>query len=170
MVFVSAQKEMASAWTCAECENENEAARAECEACDAARPAASGADAGATLATSGGGARSGYIVGLILECELVPGKDKLKQLRVDVGAAAPLQVVTSAANVAAGLRVVVATVGATVNDEVVKRASVGGVASEGMLCDNGMLGWSGGGAGNAALLPDSCAVGSAPPDARPRLK
>ena len=159
-----------SSWVCAECENENDAARAECEACDAARPAAAAA-AGAG-ASAGGAARAGFVVGLITECAGVPGKDKLKQLRVDVGAAAggALQVVTSAANVAVGLRVVVATVGATVGDDVVKRTTVGGVVSEGMLCDNGMLGWSGGGAGNAALLPESCAVGSAPPEARPRLK
>jgi tRNA-binding EMAP/Myf-like protein len=150
------------AWTCAECENENDAARAECEACDAARPPAA--------AAAGGNERAGYVVGVVTSCEPVAGKDKLRQLRVDIGAAAPLAVVTSAANVAVGLRVVVATVGSTVNGEVLKRAAVGGVQSEGMLCDNAMLGWTGGGAGNAALLPESCAPGSAPPEARPRLK
>ena len=154
-------------WTCAECENENDGERAECEACDAARPAAAAA---AEEGGGGGGARAGFVVGVVLSAEPVAGKDRLRQLKVDVGGAAPLQIVTSAANVAAGLRVVVATVGATVNGEVLKRASVGGVASEGMLCDNAMLGWAGGGAGNAALLPDSCAAGSAPPEARPRLK
>jgi hypothetical protein len=36
-----------------------------------------------------------------------------------------------------------------------KPLTVGGVTSEGMLCDAPMLGWVGGGAGAAALLPDS---------------
>ena len=43
---------------------------------------------------------------------------------------------------------VVATVGAELKDgDKVKRAPVGGVMSEGMLCDGPMLGWAGGGAG-----------------------
>ena len=55
-----------------------------------------------------------------------------------------------------GVRVVVATVGAKLkNEESVKKATVGGVTSEGMLCDAPMLGWVGGGAGAAALLPES---------------
>ncbi len=52
---------------------------------------------------------------------------------------------------------------------VVKKASVGGVVSEGMLCDAPMLGWTGGGAGTAALVPDSFALGATPPDKRPRM-
>jgi len=51
----------------------------------------------------------------------------------------------------------------------VKEASVGGVKSAGMLCDAPMLGWSGGGAGNAALVPDSFAPGDGAPNKRPRL-
>ena len=50
----------------------------------------------------------------------------------------------------------------------VKKANVGGVPSEGMLCDAPMLGWVGGGAGAAALLPETFAIGSAPPDKKPR--
>ena len=67
-------------------------------------------------------------------------------------------------------RVVIATVGAALRDgEKVKRASVGGVVSEGMCCDGPMLGWVGGGAGAAALLPESFNPGDAPPTSRPRL-
>eukprot|EP00959_Pyramimonas_sp_CCMP1952_P311728 6523585-Pyramimonas_sp.AAC.2 len=51
----------------------------------------------------------------------------------------------------------------------VKKVAVGGVPSEGMLCDSPMLGWVGGGAGNAALVPDTFAVGSCPPPKRPRM-
>ena len=48
---------------------------------------------------------------------------------------------------------VVATVGAELKDgDKVKRAPVGGVMSEGMLCDGPMLGWAGGGAGTAVPL------------------
>ncbi len=50
----------------------------------------------------------------------------------------------------------------------VKKASVGGVISEGMLCDSYMLGWKGGGKGMAAILPESFEVGSAPPESKPR--
>lgn len=100
----------------------------------------------------------------------VAGKDKLKKLSVDVGAAEPLTIVTNAPNVAEGSRVVVATVGAVVGEETIKKASVGGVTSEGMLCSNPMLGWTGGGANTAALVPDSFAPGSTPPEKAPRLK
>jgi len=51
----------------------------------------------------------------------------------------------------------------------VKKASVGGVTSEGMLCDSAMCGWSGSGAGAAALLPGDFPLGAAPPSSRPRL-
>ena len=49
-------------------------------------------------------------------------------------------------------RVVVAPAGSSVLDDEgelqpVKKASVGGVVSEGMLCDSYMLGWKGGGRG-----------------------
>ena len=114
------------------------------------------------------------VVGRVLELEGVSGKDKLKQLKVDIGAGGePLQIVTSAPNIVVDSLCVVATVGATVSlggeDVEVKEAVVGGVKSTGMLCDAPMLGWQGGGAGNAALVPTSFAPGDAPPDKRPRM-
>eukprot|EP00039_Didymoeca_costata_P029786 m.26384 g.26384 ORF g.26384 m.26384 type:complete len:175 (-) comp7790_c0_seq2:33-557(-) len=113
---------------------------------------------------------AGYVAGLVLECEDVPKKDKLKQLTVDIGKDESVTIVTNAPNVKQGVRVVVATVGAQLKDgETVKKATVGGVPSEGMLCDSPMLGWVGGGAGAAALLPESYVPGSAPPTSRPRL-
>jgi tRNA-binding EMAP/Myf-like protein len=51
----------------------------------------------------------------------------------------------------------------------VKEAKVGGCTSQGMLCDAPMLGWTGGGAGNAALVPESFEPGDAPPERRPRM-
>lgn len=109
------------------------------------------------------------VVARVLEAEPVAGKEKLKRLVLDVGGGQSIQVVTNAPNAEAGKRVVVAQVGAEVGNVVVRKATVGGVASEGMLLDPTMLGWSGGGAGVAALVPASYAPGDAPPSARPRL-
>ena len=111
----------------------------------------------------------GFVVGLVSTAEAVSGKDKLSKLEVDVGAGEPITIVTNASNVQAGSRVVVATVGTELRDEtIVKKASVGGVVSEGMLCDAPMLGWVGGGAGAAAIVPESYNPGDAPPAERPR--
>ena len=96
--------------------------------------------------------------------------DKLKSCKIDVGSGNEVTIVTNASNVAEGSRVVVATVGAVLKDETtVQKKSVGGVPSEGMLCDGPMLGWVGGGAGAAALVPDTFAAGDRPPERRPRM-
>merc|ERR1712070_1266482 len=101
----------------------------------------------------------GYKIGVVLSAEKVANKDKLLELKVDVGSGEPLPIVTNAGNVKEGSRVVVATVGSVVEEKgeeiEVKKATVGGKPSEGMLCDGPMLGWVGGGAGAAALVPDS---------------
>jgi hypothetical protein len=57
---------------------------------------------------------AGYLVGIVVSCEPVPNKDSLFQLKVDVGGAEDLQIVTNAVNANAGKRVVVATVGSKV--------------------------------------------------------
>lgn len=72
-------------------------------------------------------------------------------------------------------RIVVAPVGSSVLNEEgeliqVKKASVGGTISEGMLCDSYMLGWKGGAKGLAAIIPDSFEIGSTPPESKPRGK
>ena len=59
---------------------------------------------------------AGYLAGLVLECEDVRGKDKLKELKVDVGGDEPLTIVTNASNVEVGKRVVVATIGSELKD------------------------------------------------------
>lgn len=100
----------------------------------------------------------------------------LKACKINVSAehgAEPITVVTSASNVREGSRVVVAPAGTTFMDEsgqehLIERTSVGGVVSEGMLCDSIMLGWSGGGKGVAAQLPDYFEIGSSPPSEKPR--
>ena len=151
-------------WTCNECTQENEDEDELCVACDEPRPQAAAPEEGGRFAC--------YAVGRVLSVSDVPGK-KLKSLSVDVGLAEPLTIVTSASNATEGAHLVVAKVGASVQtadgETVVKKASVGGVVSEGMLCDAPMLGWTGGGAGAAALVPSSFAPGSAPPEKRPRM-
>jgi hypothetical protein len=52
----------------------------------------------------------------------------------------------------------------------VQKTSVGGSMSEGMLCDSGMLGWTGGANGVAVQVPESIDIGSAPPSSKPRPK
>lgn len=111
-----------------------------------------------------------YRVGLITSSEPVAGKDKLRTCTVDVGLEAPVTIVSNAPNAEEGVRTVVAMVGAVLkNEAVVKKATVGGVVSEGMLCDSPMLGWTGGAAGVAAAVPASFALGDAPPSKRPRM-
>eukprot|EP00744_Colponema_vietnamica_P031590 GILI01050325.1.p1 GENE.GILI01050325.1~~GILI01050325.1.p1 ORF type:complete len:165 (+),score=44.40 GILI01050325.1:49-543(+) len=160
---------MPSAWECPECCNENEAGDATCQACDASRPDSSGATEEADSRYAG------YKIGLITtveELSATAGGKKLRKVTVDVGAGAELVVVTNAPNVKDGMKTVVATPGAVVEADgesvKIKPTSVGGVISQGMLCDSGMLGWTGGGAGNAVVIPDSFAIGACPPDSRPR--
>jgi len=111
----------------------------------------------------------GYLVGLVICVNEL--SDKLKHCVVDVGGAAPINVVTNAPNVAKrteGKKVIVAPVGVSVGDVNIQKRSVGGVVSEGMLLDSPGMGWSGGAAGNAVLVPDSHAPGSPAPSTRPR--
>mmetsp|Transcript_57934 Transcript_57934/g.163582 ORF Transcript_57934/g.163582 Transcript_57934/m.163582 type:complete len:199 (+) Transcript_57934:80-676(+) len=112
---------------------------------------------------------------------------KLNKLKVRIAAKADgedegdessksvLSIVTNDMKVKAGELVVVAGVGAIVpagkgeDGEVVKKATVGGLPSEGMLCDSPMLGWVGGAKGVAVRLSaDKFTVGDRPPARRPR--
>lgn len=70
-------------------------------------------------------------------------------------------------------RVAVAPVGSKILNEEgeeieIKKTPVGGVMSEGMLCDSRMLGWTGGAEGIAAQIPDSVEIGESPPSSKPR--
>jgi phenylalanyl-tRNA synthetase beta chain len=85
---------------------------------------------------------SGVIVGEVLSTERHPGADKLTVCRV-VGAGAPLQIVCGAANVRAGLKTPLALEGAVLpGGLVIRRASLRGVESAGMLCSGRELGLS----------------------------
>ncbi len=87
-----------------------------------------------------GGAVTGVVIGEVLACEPHPDADKLKVCQVSTGDE-PAQIVCGAPNVAAGVRVPVATVGTVMpSDMKIKAAKLRGVASNGMLCSAGELG------------------------------
>ena len=121
--------------------------------------------------------RSLYKVGVVKSIDELPkkGGKPLRACQVAIGDDETICVVTNAANVRENSRIVVAPVGSSVTDSSgeemeIKKTSVGGVMSEGMFCDSQMLGWKGGAVGVAAVVPDSFAIGSAPPDEKPRPK
>ncbi len=100
---------------------------------------------GVEAAESVKGGLRGVVVGHVLTCEQHPDADKLHVTTVDVGAEAPLQIVCGAPNVAAGQKVAVATIGATLyfssGEEVkIKKSKLRGVESFGMLCAEDELG------------------------------
>merc|ERR1711998_626846 len=106
--------------------------------------------------TEASGPYANYAVGAVCDVEAVPKKDKLMILTVDVGDPEPVSVVTNAFKGSAedalkfigSRKVVVAKIGAKVEidgeEVVVKKTTVGGKSSQGMICDSVMLGWSGG--------------------------
>ncbi len=103
---------------------------------------------------------SGVVVALIQSAEPHPNADKLRVCMVDVGGAAPLQIVCGAPNAAAGSKVPLATVGAVLpGDLKIGTAKMRGVESFGMLCSSKELGLSQEHAG-LLVLPADAKVGS----------
>jgi phenylalanyl-tRNA synthetase beta chain len=91
------------------------------------------------------GGLEGIVVGEVLTCEKHPDADKLKITTVNIGAAEPLQIVCGASNVAAGQKVIVATVGCTLYPSTgepfaIKKAKIRGVESMGMICAEDEIG------------------------------
>ena len=91
------------------------------------------------------GGLEGIVIGEVLTCEKHPDADKLSITTVDIGLETPSQIVCGASNVAAGQKVVVATVGAKLfptNGEPfeIKKAKIRGQASEGMICAEDEIG------------------------------
>lgn len=78
---------------------------------------------------------SGVVVGEVLTVVQHPDADRLRVTTVNIGQGEPLQIVCGAANVAVGLRVPVATIGAVLpGDFKIKKGKLRGVESHGMLC------------------------------------
>src|SRR6476660_3430683 len=91
------------------------------------------------------GGLEGVVVGHVLTCEKHPNADRLKVTTVNLGEGAPVQIVCGAANVAAGQKVPVATIGTTLYDKEgvafqIKKGKIRGQESYGMICAEDELG------------------------------
>jgi phenylalanyl-tRNA synthetase beta chain len=95
------------------------------------------------------------VVGAVLEVAKHPNADRLSLCKVDVGGVEPLSIVCGAPNVAAGMKVPCALVGAELPGISIKQAKVRGVESQGMLCSAKELGLSQDHAGLLALPQDA---------------
>lgn len=90
------------------------------------------------------GGLKGLLIGKVVTCESHPDSDHLSKTTVDVGTGELLPIVCGAPNVAAGQKVVVATVGTTLYDGdkefKIKKSKIRGEASEGMICAEDEIG------------------------------
>lgn len=104
------------------------------------------------------GGLSGVVVGEVLTCVKHPDADRLSLTTVSVGAGDPLQIVCGAPNVAAGQKVLVATIGATLHPKdgepfTIKKGKIRGQESQGMICAEDELGLGESHAGIMVLDP-----------------
>ncbi len=91
------------------------------------------------------GGLEGLVIGEVISTEKHPNADKLTVTKVNIGSGEPLQIVCGAPNVAAGQRVVVATVGTTIYPSTgepltMKVAKIRSVESHGMICAEDEIG------------------------------
>ncbi|RUA35556.1 MAG: phenylalanine--tRNA ligase subunit beta [Bacteroidetes bacterium] len=91
------------------------------------------------------GGLKGLVIGEVKTCEKHPNADKLSITTVDIGEEEPVQIVCGAPNVAAGQKVVVATVNSTLYpkpDEPfkIKKSKIRGEVSMGMICAEDEIG------------------------------
>ncbi|MDB5159291.1 MAG: phenylalanyl-tRNA synthetase beta subunit [Mucilaginibacter sp.] len=106
------------------------------------------------------GGLEGLVIGYVKETAQHPNADRLKVTKVDVGGAEDLQIVCGAANVAAGQKVVVATVGTTVHPVtgepfLIKESKIRGEVSQGMICAEDEIGLGTDHAGIMVLADDA---------------
>jgi phenylalanyl-tRNA synthetase beta chain len=109
------------------------------------------------------GGLEGLVIGEVISCEKHPDADKLKLTQVNIGTDDNLQIVCGAANVAAGQKVVVATIGSTLypftGDPInIKKAKIRGVESQGMICAEDEIGLGESHAG-IMVLPEDTKIG-----------
>ena len=110
------------------------------------------------------GGLEGIVVGHVLTCVPHPDADRLKVTTVDLGNGLPVQIVCGAANVAAGQKVPVATIGTTLYDKEgvafqIKKGKIRGQESHGMICAEDELGL-GESHDGIMILEDSIAAGT----------
>lgn len=110
------------------------------------------------------GGLEGLVIGYVKDCTQHPNADRLRVTHVDVGTGQNLQIVCGAPNVAAGQKVVVATVGTTVyplhgESFKINKSKIRGEVSEGMICAEDEIGLGESHAG-IMILPEDVAVGT----------
>ncbi len=109
------------------------------------------------------GGLEGLLIGHVLACEQHPNADRLRVTKVNVGTGEELQVVCGAPNVAAGQKVVVASVGCTVYPNEgepfkINSSKIRGEVSEGMICAEDEIGLGGSHEG-IMVLPEDAPIG-----------
>ncbi len=108
------------------------------------------------------GGLEGLVIGEVLTCEKHENADKLSVTTVNVGSGEALQIVCGAPNVAAGQKVIVATVGTTLysGEETfkIKRSKIRGVESFGMICAEDEIG-IGSSHDGIIVLPEESEIG-----------
>lgn len=96
-----------------------------------------------TIETIRGGLK-GLVVGEVLTCEPHPNSDHLHITKVNIGEGEPLPIVCGAPNVAAGQKVIVATIGTVLYDGdesfTIKKGKLRGEDSWGMICAEDEIG------------------------------
>ncbi|MEE1945548.1 phenylalanine--tRNA ligase subunit beta [Pedobacter sp. KR3-3] len=111
------------------------------------------------------GGLEGLVIGYVAECAQHPNADRLRVTKVDVGTGELLQIVCGAPNVAAGQKVVVATVGTTVYPNEgepfkINKSKIRGEESAGMICAEDEIGLGASHAG-IMVLPEDTEIGIA---------
>ena len=90
------------------------------------------------------GGLEGLVVGEVLTCVPHPNSDHMHVCTVNLGSGEPQQIVCGAPNVAAGQKVVVATIGTKLYDGdasfTIKKSKLRGVDSYGMICAEDEIG------------------------------
>lgn len=114
------------------------------------------------------GALQGFVIGEVLTCAPHPDADRLSLTTVNIGQGEPLSIVCGAPNVAAGQKVVVATVGTIVSmpgkdSFEIKKSKIRGAVSEGMICAEDEMG-VGSSHDGILVLPSNVTVGTAAAD------
>ncbi len=108
------------------------------------------------------GGLKGLVVGEVLTCEPHPDSDHMHVCTVNIGEAEPSQIVCGAPNVAAGQKVIVATLGTKLYDGVkefcIKKSKLRGIESYGMICAEDEIGVGTSHAG-IIVLPEDTEVG-----------
>ena len=109
------------------------------------------------------GGLEGLVIGEVLTCEAHPNSDHMHVTTVNLGQGEPVQIVCGAPNVAAGQKVVVATLGTKLYDGdecfTIKKSKLRGVESNGMICAEDEIGLGTDHAG-IIVLPETAVPGT----------